>query len=360
VSHVSTPPPAPARDEKWIKDLPKAEVHCHLEGCIERELVGRAAKRRGVTDPWAQSGNSTPSIASLAELLDYLDFSCALIDVGDELAAIAYCASSHATASGAHYLDVIMTPLHWQAWEGRIDAMLDAVDAGFRQAEQDGLAPAGLCLSINRQQSAAAARDMVDWMTAARHPRVVAVSIDGNEQHGSNNERFAEAFSLAASNGFRRCAHAGESSGPEGVREAIEILGAERIDHGIRAIEDAELVSDLSRLRIPLDICPTSNQVLGLTPDPALHPVDRLRAAGVRVSLNTDDPLVYGCELHGEYAATARTFGWGKDELISIARTSIDSCFAEEGRRQDLIRDLDDYVRDSADGAGAAGSAMTR
>jgi adenosine deaminase len=283
-------------------------------------------------------------VGSLAELLSYLDFSCALIDQREELAAIAYSASRHAAASGTRYLDVIITPLHWKAWRDRLDAMVEALDAGFRQAEHDGLAPAGLCLSINRGQSAAAARGLVDWMVAARHPRVVGLSIDGNEQHGSNNERFAEAFSLAASRGLHRCAHAGESSGPEGVRGAIEILGAERIDHGIRAIEDPELVRDLASWRVPLDICPTSNRILGLSPDPLLHPVERLRAAGVRVSLNTDDPLIYGCDLRGEYAETARIFGWGKDELISIARTSIESCFAEEGRRQDLLRVLDGYV----------------
>lgn len=343
-----SPPSEPAWDEDWIKGLPKAEVHCHLEGCIEPDLVRRAAGRHGVRLPSNRDEDAATLVGSLAELLSYLDFSCALVDQRDELAAIAYCASRHATASGTRYLDVIVTPLHWEAWHDRIHIMVDALDAGFRQAEQDGLAPAGLCLSINRGQSASAARDLVDWMTAARHPRVVALSIDGNEAHGSNNERFAEAFLLAASNGLRRCAHAGESSGPGGVREAIEILGAERIDHGIRAIEDPGLVSDLASRRVPLDICPMSNRILGLTPDPALHPVDRLRAAGVRVSLNTDDPLIYGCDLLGEYAATARTFGWGRDELISVARTSIDSCFAETGRRQDLVRELDAYVADTA------------
>ena len=336
--------PGSAWDEAWIAGLPKAEVHCHLEGCIERDLVTRAAGRLGAKLPW-DGNEDTSSVGSLTELLSYLDFSCALIDQREELVAIAYGASRHAAASGTRYLDVIITPLHWKAWQDRLDAMVDALDAGFREAEHDGLAPAGLCLSINRGQSAAAARGLVDWMVTARHPRVVGLSIDGNEQHGSNNARFAEVFALAASKGLRRCAHAGESSGPEGVREAIEILGAERVDHGIRAIEDSDLVGELVSRRVPLDICPTSNRILGLTPDPLLHPVERLRAAGVRVSLNTDDPLIYGCDLRGEYADTARIFGWGKDELIAVARTSIDSCFAEEGRRLDLMAELDVFVR---------------
>jgi adenosine deaminase len=178
----------------------------------------------------------------------------------------------------------------------------------------------------------------------------VALSIDGNEADGSNNERFAEAFSKAASHGLRRCAHAGESSGPGGVREAIEVLGAERIDHGIRAIEDPALVAELARRHVPLDICPTSNRILGLITDPAQHPVDRLRTAGVKVCLNTDDPLIYGCDLVGEYASTARVFGWGRHELGAIARTSLEACFAEEGRRHDLLRELDAYLADESSG----------
>lgn len=341
-------------DTAWIKGLPKAEVHCHLEGCIERDLVARAAQRHGAKVPWAGATGDATGIASLADLLSYLDFSCALIDQSDELAAIAYAAARHATASGTLYLDVIITPLHWQAWRGRLAAMVDAIDAGFKEAEQDGLAPAGLCLSINRGESAATALEMVDWIVEARPPRVVALSIDGNERNGSHNERFAAAFAVAASHSLHRCAHAGESSGPDGVREAVELLGAERIDHGIRAIEDPALVADLARRRVPLDICPTSNRVLGLTPDPATHPVERFRVAGVRVSLNTDDPLIYGCDLLGEYAVTARTFGWDKHALASIARTSIESCFAGQDRKAAMLRALDGYLSQRPEGRSAA------
>jgi adenosine deaminase len=347
-------------DESWIVGLPKAEVHCHLEGCIEGSLVRRAAERQGVSAELSRRVSDAGSISSLADLLGYLDLACALIDREDELAEIAYSACRQAAAVGTKYIDVIVTPIHWRAFANRLGAMVDALDLGFRRAEADRLTPAGLCLSLDRGQSGSAARELVEWIATTRHPRVVALSIDGNEQHGSNNGRFAEAFALARSRGLRRCAHAGESSGPEGVREAVEILGAERIDHGIRAIEDPRLVRDLANAQVPLDICPTSNRILGLIPDPMSHPLDRLRAAGVPVSLNTDDPLIYGCDLAGEYASTAHTFGWGRDELESVARTSIDSCFAETGRREDLVRALEAYVRDTAGplpGRPGAGSA---
>ncbi len=338
-----SPSPPGGWDEAWVRDLPKAEVHCHLEGCIDRDVVARAATRHDVRLPW-EAEDADWRIQNLADLLGYLDFACALLDTPDELAAVAYAAARHASASGTRHLDVIVTPRHWEAWRGRLAAMVEAIDEGCRQAEADGLAPIGLCLSVNRQEPASAAGEMVDWMIATHHPRVVALSIDGNERLGSNNERFASAFARAAEGGFRRCAHAGESSGPEGVREAIEVLGAERIDHGVRAVDDPVLVAELVSRAVPLDVCPTSNCLLGVVPSLADHPVDRLRLAGVRLSLNTDDPLIYGCDLAGEYVSTGRAFGWGRTALAGVARTSIESCFAPEERKVALLGELDAYL----------------
>src|SRR5213079_2343117 len=119
---------------------------------------------------------------------------------------------------------------------------------------------AGLCISLLRQQSATEAIELVEWLLERQHPRVVALSIDGNEAAaGRTGPRFAAAFHRAAENQLHRTVHAGESSGPEGVRDALEYLLAERIDHGVRAIEDASLVRELAERRISLDVCPGSN-----------------------------------------------------------------------------------------------------
>lgn len=329
-------------DEAWVQALPKADVHCHLEGCIDRDVVAKAAARHGVDPPWHGGGDW--QIRNLAGLLGYLDFACALLDTADELASVAYAASRHAAASGARRLEVIVTPHHWEAWRGRLGAMVAAIDEGCRQAETDGLAPVGLCLSVNRQEPRSAGDEIADWMITTGHPRVVALSIDGNERLGSNNDRFADAFSRVAAHGFHRCAHAGESSGPEGVRDALEILGAERIDHGVRAIEDAALVAELARRAVPLDICPTSNCLLTVTPSLADHPIERLRTAGVRVCVNTDDPLIYGCSLVGEYVTTGSQFGWSRAVLGSVAATSIEACFAPEDTKVALLGELDAYL----------------
>jgi len=327
----------------WLTGLPKAEVHLHLEGCLDGVLVTRAAERHGVP-PHPAWEDGRPVISSLGQLLDYLDWSCALIDQPDELFTVAYDTALRAGVSGARHVDAIVNPTHWPAWRGRLGPMVDALDAGFAAAEQDGQATATLCLSVKRSQSRQEALDLVAWMLEVRHRRVSALSVDGDESGGSNTPRFVEAFAEAAQGGLRTCAHAGESSGAQGVREAVELLGAERIDHGVRCAEDPSLVAELARRGVPLDICPTSNVVLGVVPSLAAHPIEPLRRAGVRVSVNTDDPLLYGIDLAGEYRRCTEAFGWDEQVAAQLARTSIESCFADEDRRRQLLAQLDAYM----------------
>jgi len=332
---------APGR--AWIVGLPKAEVHLHLEGCVPAEIVAASAARHGSVAP-AGVRDGHVEVTDLAGLLSYLDWSCALIDRPEDLHAIAHGLAVRAGASGTRHVDVIVNPAHWGHWRRDLPGMVDALDAGLADAEAEGRATAGLCVSLGRHQSAAEADELVDEVLEMSHPRVVGLSIDGNEAGGSHNERFAGAFGRAGSAGLRRCAHAGESSGPEGVREAIELLGAERIDHGVRCVEDASVVDDLVERRIPLDICPTSNVVLGIASDLRSHPLEALRRRGVRFSLNTDDPLLYGIDLAGEYERCAAAFGWGPAELVATARTSIESCFAPPARRAELLGALEAFI----------------
>jgi adenosine deaminase len=122
--------------------------------------------------------------------------------------------------------------------------------------------------------------------------------------------------------------HAGESSGPEGVRDALDLLGADRIDHGVRAIDDPALVAELAERRIPLGVCPSSNLTLGIYPSLDQHPLDALLRAGVAVSVNTDDPGFLGIDLVSEYERCVAAFGWDDDTVAEVARTSLAACFS--------------------------------
>lgn len=322
-----------------LRALPKAEVHAHLEGCFETSCLEQWASQAGV--PMPRPRDRLFEFEGLADFLQFLDWACGLASTRERLAELSYGFSRRLADGGAGYADVIVNPTHWKAWHGRLPDMIDSIDAGFTAAEQDGLPPVGLCVSLLRTQSSDAAAELVDTLVALRHPRVVALSIDGNEAAaGRTGPRFAEAFRRAGAAGLRRTVHAGESSGPEGVRDAIELLGADRIDHGVRAIEDPALVGLLVDRQIPLGICPTSNLTLGVYPRIEDHPIDRLRRAGVAVSINTDDPVLLGASLVSEYAMCSKAFGWSDDDLRSLARNSIDASFADASVKARLIEAL--------------------
>lgn len=322
-----------------MKLLSKAEVHLHLEGCFEAATLSQWAQAEGVALPRPQE--DLLKFSGLADFLGFLDLACGLVSTQQRLAELSYGLSQRLADNGTGYADVIFNPTHWHAWHGRLGAMLDAMDAGFKAAEQDGMPSVGLCVSLLRTQSANEAIELVDALRSMRHPRVVALSVDGNEATADRTgPRFADAFRRAGENGLRRTVHAGESSGPEGVWDAVNLLGADRIDHGVRAIEDSALVCMLADRQIPLGICPTSNLVLGVYPSIQEHPVEKLRAAGVRVSVNTDDPSLLGASLVGEYALCRQTFGWTDEITKSVAQTSIDASFANADVKKQLLETL--------------------
>jgi adenosine deaminase len=322
-----------------LRRLPKAEVHVHLEGAFDPQTLEKWAGEAGVSMP--RPRERLFEFQGLADFLHFLDWACGLVDTRERLAEMAYGFCRRLAGDGTGYADAIINPTHWNAWKRRIPELIDALDEGFAEAERDGLPPVGLCISLLRTQTADEAVELIDLLVGSRHPRVVALSIDGNEAAaGRTGPRFAEAFRRAAAAGLRRTVHAGESSGSEGVRDAIDLLGADRIDHGVRAIEDEGVVALLADRGIPLGICPTSNLVLKVYSSIAAHPIDRLRKAGVRVSVNTDDPGLLNTNLPAEYELARAAFGWTDGVVRDVAATSIDASFADADVKARLKSEL--------------------
>jgi adenosine deaminase len=319
-----------------IRTVAKAEVHVHLEGCFDVADIEKLARETG--EPMRDVDVTG---ADLTTFLEVLDWTCGLVRTPEQVARAGYRFAERQARGGVGYSDLIVNPTHWGAWRNRLDDFLKSLEAGFVEAEVDGLPPTGVCVSLLRQQSAAEAIELVEWLIERRPPRVVALSIDGNEAAaGRTGPRFADAFRRAAEAGIHRTVHAGESSGPEGVRDALDYLLAERIDHGVRAIEDSALVRELADRRIPLNVCPGSNVLLGGYPDRRSHPLDALRLAGVPVSINTDDPALMGHSLLSEYAETAAAYGWDLAILREVARTSIEAAFCTDEVRKRMLDSL--------------------
>ena len=248
---MPTGPPAASRARAvltaaQLRALPKAEVHVHLEGTFELADLLLLAKKHHVDLPGPAStlfdvGTHGPvstdgaHASGLSGFLRFLDWECGLVQTAEELARIAYRFAARQASCGVRYTDVIVNPTHWHQWRDRLPQMFGALAAGFTEAEQDGLGAVGICVSLLRQQSASSAQDLVDLLVQSRPDKVVALSIDGDERAaGRTSARFAPSFATARRAGLHRTVHAGESSGPEGVWDAIDLLGAERVDHGVR------------------------------------------------------------------------------------------------------------------------------
>jgi len=323
--------PAAHTHPDFLRLLPKAEVHVHLEGCFSPSDLASLAEQHN--EPLPRPVEQLFDFAGFDEFLEFLSWSCGLLRTVDDVAAAAYSYASRATASAVVIADIIVNPTHWASWRGDLAGLIGALDQGFSAAEVDGLASVGLCISILRMQTAAEAIQLVDELVVVGHPRVVALSIDANEAlSGRTGSRFADAFQRASKSGLNRTVHAGESSGPEGIRDALDLLGADRLDHGVRAIEDPSLIAELVDRGIPLGICPSSNLTLGVFPSWQQHPLDALRLAGVRVSVNNDDPGFLAIDLAGEYERSAATYGSSDGTLRAVAATSLDVCFMNNRR----------------------------
>ena len=326
--------------------LPKAELHIHLDSAFEEEDIIRIAGENRV--PLLSEPGTMFDWANLQEFLTFLDWALALPVNRNQLGSLAYSVAQRQRRSGVRYTDLMVSPVHWTGYRGRLEAFIEDLDYGISSAEADGCPPVYLSISISRKHSRDEADEVLDTLIGMQHPRVAALSIDGNEAiAGRTGERFAPVFARAAENGLGIRAHAGESSGPEGVWDAIDLLGVERVDHGVRSIEDPELIQQLVERRIILNVCPYSNVLMGLYPDRDVHPIAALREAGVRVTLNTDGPGFFAIDLEDEYVAAAENYGWGAEDFREIARTTIESSFCAEPLRSQLLAEIETFSFDA-------------
>lgn len=324
--------------------MPKVELHVHLEGCISAERIVALAADAG--EPLPAAPERIFEVRTLSALLERLDWWCSLVRSPEAAALLAADAAARFSADGVVYAEVIVNPTHWRGIGRR--ALLDAVSAGFSEAAAAGGCDCRILVSLLRRQSAAEAADLVADLERHRPPRLVGLSVDGDEAAaGSTGRRFAPAYFAAGNLGLGLTAHAGESSGPEGVRSALDDLGVTRVDHGVRAAEDPTLLSRLAADGVTLDVCLSSNLVL-LYPDLDSHPIRRIVDAGVAVTVNTDDPAVLGTTLSTEMALAAGHCGWGLAGALKATSAAIEASFADGA----TAASLHDRLRAYADALG--------
>jgi len=317
--------------------IPKAELHVHLEGTAPPGLVRRIAARNGIQIP-AGLFDSSERFA-YSDFLDFLrtyDLAASVIRTGDDYRDVTYEYLAACARDGAIYVELTASPDHAALVGLSDEEHLDGIARGIDDARRDHGIEARVLFSCVRNFGVERALRVARDAAERPHPYVVGFSMAGDEEHYPARE-YAEAFRVAADAGLGCTVHAGEWAGADSVRAALQ-LPVTRISHGVRSIEDPALVADLAERGIVLECCPTSNVVLGVFPSYEQHPLPRLVAAGVRVTLGSDDPPYFGASVGGEYAICQERFGFDDDALVAITRTAIAAAFCEESLKQALMQ----------------------
>jgi len=335
-----------------IRAFPKVELHVHVEACLSAERIEELAAGFGV--PMLRPAESLFVYETLAEFLEVYEWWCDLLRTAEIAEQLAYDAAAQLSADGIIYAEVLCGPRYWPHL--RREPLIEALAAGFERAHGDGHADCRLTPSISREQSAQWAMGLVEWIGASGPSRVVGLGLDGNEQLlGRTSPKFTEVYARAAELGLGRTAHAGESSGPDGVWDALEHLHLDRVDHGVRSIEDPVLVEHLAEHGVTLNVTPTSNVITGLYPDVDHHPAGPLIEAGVPVTINSDDPKAMNVTLSGEFDKVSRSLGWSLLDVAAATRRAIDATFCHPDDAAKLRRHVDAYVSGLERGSTAGG-----
>jgi len=316
--------------------LPKAELHVHLEGTAPPSLVRRLADRNGLTIP--DGVFADPDTYRWTDFLDFLatyDLAASVIRTAEDYRDVTYEYLASCAREGAVYVELIASPDHAGAVGLSDEEHFGGIAAGIDDARRDHGIEARILATAIRNHGAVAAEALARRLAEDRHPYVVGFQLAGDEA-GYPPEPFARAYEIAAGSGLGCSAHAGEHAGAESVRGALT-LPVTRLAHGVRAIEDPALVAEIAERGIVLEVCPTSNVATGVFASYEDHPLGALREAGVRITLNSDDPPYFGCSIGGEYTVARERLGVDEGELIGITRTALEGAFAEDAVKRDLL-----------------------
>lgn len=324
-----------------MRDLPKVELHLHHEGAAPPAFIRRLAGERKVDISRAFDEDGGYAFKDFPHFLQVYEAATSVLGTPEEYARLTAAVLEDRAAEGVIYCETFLSPDFCGggdvgAWRDYLAAIIEAA----RAAEaQHGILWRGVVTAVRhfgpeqaRRTSLCAAETAGDWITG--------FGMGGDETKGHQGD-FAWAFDQAREAGLHLTTHAGEFGGPESVWEAIRDLKVERIGHGVRAIEDARLVAELAARQITLEVCPGSNVALGLYRDFAAHPIARLRDAGVKITVSTDDPPFFHTNLVREYDMLAGSFGWGESDFRALNETAAEAAFCDAETRARIKKKLE-------------------
>ncbi len=323
-----------------FRSLPKVELHHHLEGAAPPAFIRSLAKQKNLDISGIFGPDGAYKYRDFLQFLDIYEAATAPLSTPQDYANLVTAVLEEAAEHGVIYLESFLSPdfcggRDVGAWKEYLHAMQDAAAA----AETQGITLRGIVTCI-RHFGPEAAIETARCAQETAGDWIVGFGMGGDENSGHPRD-FAYAFDMAREAGLRLTSHAGEWRGPEEIRDTLDHLKVERIGHGVRAIEDPALVDHLAKTGVVLEVCPGSNVALGVYPDFASHPIARLRDAGVRVTVSTDDPPFFHTSMSREYDELARAFGWDAPDFAALNRVALDAAFCDEQTRARIAKRLE-------------------
>jgi adenosine deaminase len=332
----------------FVRDLPKAELHLHIEGSLEPELAFRLAQKHGRALPYAGIAELRAAY-DFGNLQQFLDIYYALADVlrdEDDFYHLALDYMRRAHEQGVVHAEIFFDPQTHTARGIAFGTIVEGLSRALTEAQRRFGMTHRLMACFLRHLSAEEAMRTLDEVLEHRDA-ITAVGLDSSEV-GHPPSKFAAVFDRARAQGLLTVAHAGEEGPPAYIREALDVLRVRRIDHGVRCEEDPELVARLAREQIPLTVCPLSNVKLRVFDRMEHHNLKRLMDAGLRVTVNSDDPAYFGGYVLENYLAVQNGLGLTRADLATLARNSIDGSFLEDAAKRRWLAAIDARASDAA------------
>lgn len=321
----------------------KAELHCHIEGAAAPELVLKQAGKYGA-DPSPFIRNGAFVWHDFTSFLAAYDFSASLFRTEDDYARLADHYLSSLARDGAIYSEIFVSPDHAQKSGLTPQAYIEALGEGIQTARaKTGIEGRMIVIGV-RHFGVETVESAARFAARCGHPLVSGFGMAGEERFG-DLEDYVRAFEIAREAGLGITVHAGELAGWKSVEAALDHIRPARIGHGVRAIENPELVKRITAEGVVLECCPASNIALGLFPEFPAHPFPVLREAGCKVTLNSDDPPYFASTLKREYDIAREHFGLNDKALLGVTRTAIEAAFVDRKTRAALLKKLDAPVR---------------
>ena len=328
----------------FIAGLPKAELHLHIEGTLEPEMMLHLAERNGVTLPYAdvEAVHAAYRFTDLQDFLDlyYQGMSVLLTEQDFYDLTLAYL--RRIAKDNVRHTEIFFDPQGHTERGVAFETVFEGIDRALADGGRDFGITSRIILCFLRHLSAEAAMETLEQAMPYRG-RIVGVGLDSSEQ-GNPPAKFKAVFDKARAAGFMTVAHAGEEGPPDYIWSAMDDLKVARIDHGVRALEDPELMAELARRKMPLTVCPLSNIRLCVFDDMTAHPLKMMLDRGLVVTVNSDDPAYFGGYVNDNYEAVRQALALSDAELAMIARNSFGASFLDDATMEKYIAEVDAYA----------------